>query len=164
MDELRIFKITEETEGDRIILTEMNPCRRSQRDNDRRDVECMKKYDSDTSERKIHRNEVQNSEYNELKMPLREFFREPSLFFTRVYTRRKVPEIRILFESEDRSYFLYFKTRNSTSSSTTLRLSPNIFLREHTYVHVSTSVSHVRIKDIRQFAFRVNDLMAVDMR
>lgn len=35
------------------------------------------------------------------------------LRFPRARTRRKVPQIRISFESEDRSYFLYSKTRNS---------------------------------------------------
>ena len=100
-----------------------------------------------------HNNANKQNKCNELKVPSREFFREPSLFFARASTRRKVAEIRILFESEDRSYFLYFKTRNSTSS--TLYASR----REHTYLHLSTSVSYVRIKDIS--AFRVNNLIAV---
>ena len=141
MDELRIFKITEEREGNRTILMERNNCRRSQRDNELIETSsASKKKKRQWHEReKIYRNEIQNitSGWAEFKMPLWEFFREPSFFFTPAYTRRKVSR-RLGSCLKAKIALTFFISKHVIILFDTVRLSPNIFTRTHVHVCMYT--------------------------
>lgn len=147
VDELRIFKITEKREGDRIILTEMsNNCRRSQRDNDRVHQKKKKKKKYDTKyERKFTGTKFKTPNITSSRCHCESSSASSSLFFYSRFIRGgKFRRLGSCLKAKARSYFLYFKTRNSTFLFDTLRLSPNIFIRTYVlvYVHVSTSVSN----------------------